>query len=238
MKCRVCREQLSELAGGELAPRRAEVVEAHVAGCVDCRRAYDQLCATLALLRGLRDEPLPEGYTPSLHRALVAAPPPASPSALVRAREWLGLGQRSWATLVSVGALAVVVVLLVGERTSWRTRGTPAGAAVEAIASGPVVPVFRVPRTKLAVVRVDFVAEEAVEDVEFAIALPEGLHFVSQGQKLTEREFRWRGRLEQGSNAIPIAVRGERAGRYEVAARAVGENVDALQKVVLEVTPG
>jgi hypothetical protein len=112
-------------------------------------------------------------------------------------------------------------------------RRVPGAASV---ASGLVDPVFRVPHHRVAMVRIDFVSEAGVDDVEFAVILPHGLHFVSQGQVLPDREFRWRGRLEQGSNPIPVAVRGERAGRYVVAARATGAVVDVEHQVVLEVT--
>ena len=84
-------------------------------------------------------------------------------------------------------------------------------------------------------VRIDFHAEIPVDDVEFAIKLPEGLHFVSEGRELPDREFRWRGRLEQGSNPIPVAVRGRRAGRYTLVAHATGPDVETQHTVVLEV---
>ena len=85
---------------------------------------------------------------------------------------------------------------------------------------------------------IDFPAMQimiAIDDVEFAIKLPEGLHFVSEGRELPDREFRWHGRLDQGSNPIPIAVRGRRAGHYTLVAHAIGRDVSAEHKVVLEV---
>jgi hypothetical protein len=105
-------------------------------------------------------------------------------------------------------------------------------------APGPVAPTFKVPAARLAVVKIDFVADEPVEEVEFAVALPEGLSFVSGGQELPEREFRWRGTLDKGSNEIPVAVRGARAGQYRIDARVAGGGVEATHQVLLEVTEG
>jgi hypothetical protein len=75
-----------------------------------------------------------------------------------------------------------------------------------------------------------------VSDVEFAVVLPDGLRFVSGGRELPDREFRWHAPLEQGSNAIPVAVRGAHRGRFKIEARATGNGVDAKQMVELEVT--
>ena len=60
--------------------------------------------------------------------------------------------------------------------------------------------------------------------------------FVSDGAELAERSFRFAGRLERGSNPIPVAVRGPHAGRYRVIAHAVGPALDVTHEVVLEVT--
>jgi hypothetical protein len=93
-----------------------------------------------------------------------------------------------------------------------------------------------VPASKVALVKVDFVAAQAIEDVLFEITLPDGLRFVSGGSELAERSVRFSGRLAPGSNPIPIAVRGPRAGRYKVIAHAVGPELDVTHEVVLEVT--
>ena len=127
---------------------------------------------------------------------------------------------------LAVASIALVVAL----------GGHRPAASGTAVASGEVAPIFVVPKAKVALVRIDFQAEQAVEDVEFAIQLPEGLHFVSEGRELPDREFRWRGRLERGSNPIPIAVRGQRPGRYTLTARAVGAAVETQHDVVLQVT--
>jgi hypothetical protein len=81
-----------------------------------------------------------------------------------------------------------------------------------------VWPSFRVPSSKIAVIKLAFAAEVAVEDVTFEVTLPEGLAFWSSGKRLDERSFRWPGRLDAGENLVPIAVRGDRPGRYPVVA--------------------
>jgi len=230
MKCAACIELLSSLATGETGGEAASRAREHLRGCASCARAWDETVATIALLRRMGDEEPPPDFGPTLHARLVAAGPPPR-------RSWWGaLAQRLQGAgrplaFAGVGALAVALAFGTQQRLARRRA---AGEATIA-ATGPVVPIFRVPRSKLAVVRIDFVAEQPVDDVEFAITLPEGLHFVSDGQVLPQREFRWRGRLQQGSNPIPVAVRGDKAGRYTVAAHAFGADVDAKQKVLLEV---
>jgi hypothetical protein len=240
MKCSRCIELLSDLAGDELGADLAAATREHLRGCSGCAARFEELSATVSLLRRLGDEPLPDDFGAALHRKLVAAGPPPHPGRVARLRAWLSGGALGPAALGAVGAAAVAAVLV---GTHHRAATSPAHVALqqapqESVAAGPVVPIFRVPQAKLAVVRIDFVAEQAVDDVEFAVTLPEGLHFVSEGKELPDREFRWRGRLERGSNPIPVAVRGDHAGRFPVAARAIGSDVDAHQKVLLEVIPG
>ena len=122
------------------------------------------------------------------------------------------------------------------------TRPAAAPIATLTPSSRPPLPAaaapatFQVPQSKVALVKIDFVAERAVEDVAFEITLPDGLRFVSGGQQLAERSFRFQGRLAAGNNPIPIVVKGPRAGRYRVIAHAVGAALDVTHEVVLEVT--
>lgn len=230
MSCATCREHLDELASGELPPRLCAELTAHIEVCPACARLLDETKATLSLLHRLGEEPLPAGFGAELHRKLVAAPPPAPPGRLARLRDGLRdlLLARPIAGGLAAAALAAMLILPVALRHPIGGRGVP-------VAAGEVPPIFVVPREKVAVVRIDFHAEVPVDDVEFAIQLPEGLHFVSEGRELPDREFRWRGRLAQGSNPIPVAVRGRRAGRYTLVAHAAGADVTAKHTVVLEV---
>jgi hypothetical protein len=234
MKCGVCEKRLSAWLAGELSGDEEAAVRAHLDGCRSCAHLFEEQRATLALLHRMGGEELPADFGASLHARLVAAGPPPRGSRLSTLAERLfGLGR----PLAFAAAGALAVALVVGVRVGPR-RHAASSPPEEAVAAGPVEPVFRVPQAKFAVVRIDFVAEQAVDDVDFTISLPEGLHFVSDGQRLAEREVRWHGRLEKGSNSIPIVIGGERAGRYTVAASAVGSDVDAKQKVMLEVISG
>ena len=125
-------------------------------------------------------------------------------------------------------ATAMVAALLASGATLAVTRRH---AAPELVAQ-----TYRVPATKVALVKVDFVAAQAIDDVSFEITLPDGLRFVSGGEMLAERSFRFQGKLAAGSNPIPIAVKGPRAGRYKLIAHAVGQQLDVTEEVLLEVT--
>jgi hypothetical protein len=176
----------------------------------------------LKALRSLSVDAPDNGFRAALHHRLAAEPAPAAVWLFDRALAWLR-GRRAW--LWPVGGLAAGVaayVLLVV------VHGNPAGPVTAqpqvvqtppiAIANGPVWPSFRVPSSKTAVIKLAFAAEVAVEDVTFEVTLPEGLAFWSSGKRLDERTFRWPGRLDAGENLIPIAVRGDRPGRYPVVA--------------------
>jgi hypothetical protein len=184
-------------------------------------------------LRGLAVD-APDGeFRAALHRRLAFQLAPAPMGRSDRARTWLR-DRRAWLwPLAGVAAGVASFVLLTV------LRGVPMGAAVnplpQTVTSGPVLPSFRVPSSKVAVVKLAFAAEVAVEDVTFEVTLPEGLAFWSQGKQLDERTFRWPGRLEAGENLIPIAVRTNRPGRYPVVASVeVGGHV-LEHRVVLDV---
>jgi hypothetical protein len=190
------------------------------------------------MLRELRVAPPDGGFRESLHRRLLAEPAPKARGILPAVRaafaRWPGL---LWpATGVASGALAFALLVVL--------RG-PAAAPSMPVAQlgGPAQPnglalaeiVHRVPADKTAVIRINFATDVAMDDVNFEITLPEGLSFWSRGEKLAMRSFRWQGQLLQGDNPIPIAVRGDRPGRYRVraGAEAVGTHIE--HDVVLEV---
>ena len=222
MKCADVRELLTDVAGGELDGARADEVRAHAATCAACGRELEELEATVDLLRRAGGEPLPEGFSLSLHQALVAAGPPT--------RSWLDVVRAAIAlrpVTFAASAAALAAMLATGGTLALLHR---------AHAPSPSVASYKVPESKVALVKIDFVADKTIEDVAFEITLPDGLRFVGGGSELAERTFRFQGRLAAGSNPIPIAVKGPRAGRYKVIAHAIGPALDVTQEVVLEVT--
>jgi hypothetical protein len=217
MNCVEARARLSEVAGGELDGARADEVRAHARGCDPCGAELAELQATISLSRRVGTLPLRDGFVMQLHQKLVAAGPPRR-SFMMRVRQWLAL--RPAGLALGAAALAALVAV-VGTRAALRR---------------PLEAVARVPEHKVALVRIDFVAERAVDDVQFEVTLPDGLRFFSGGQELAERSFRWNGKLVAGSNPIPIAVKGPRVGRFRVIAHATGAELDVTHEVVLEVT--
>jgi hypothetical protein len=196
------------------------------------------------MLRELRVTQPDGGFRESLHRRLLAEPEPKARGILPAVRaafaRWPGL---LWpATGVASGALAFALLVVL--------RGpAPTPSVPVAQLNGPAQPngsaqpnelalaeiVHRVPADKTAVIRINFATDVAMDDVNFEITLPEGLSFWSRGEKLAMRSFRWQGQLLQGDNPIPIAVRGDRPGRYRVRAGAETAGTRIEHDVVLEV---
>jgi hypothetical protein len=193
----------------------------------------------LKALRALSVDAPDNGFRATLHRRLAAEPAPATLGSRDRAWAWLR-DRRAWlwpAGGLAAGVAAYALLVLVhGNPIGRHTTQTPiAQASPTTPVNGPVLPSFRVPSSKVAVIRLAFSAEIAVEDVIFEVSLPEGLAFWSSGKRLDERTFRWPGRLAAGENLIPIAVRGDRPGRYPVVATVEIEGRVLEHRVVLDV---
>jgi hypothetical protein len=220
MNCAEAKMILPGLAGGDATGARAEEARAHANTCESCGVLWADLEATVALCRRAGAEPLPDGFAAELHAQLLAAgPPPAS--MLNRVRRVLAA--RPLASMAAAMALAACLAIGVTLRV---TRTAPATAG----------DTHRVPQSKIALVKVDFVADAPVDDVAFEVLLPDGLRFYSRGEALPEHSFQWHGKLVAGSNPIPIAVKGERPGTYHVIAHATGPDLDVVQDVIIEVT--
>ena len=194
-------------------------------------------------LRGLAVDAPDHGFRAALHLRLAAEPAPAAVGFVAaffnRPSAWLR-HRRAWLWPVGglaagVAAYALLVVVYGDPVARQAARPQVAPAAPTTVASGPVWPSFRVPSSKVAVIRLAFSAEVAVEDVTFEVTLPEGLAFWSSGKRLDERTFRWPGRLEAGENLVPIAVRGDRPGRYPVVATVEFGGRVLEHRVVLDV---
>ncbi|HEY2901600.1 MAG TPA: hypothetical protein VGL59_13545 [Polyangia bacterium] len=183
------------------------------------------------MLGGLRVDPADGGFREALHRRLAAEAPPQARGILSAARalfaRWPAVLWPATGVLSGAAAFAVLVAL----RAPAIVTPAPAAAPVAALAEV----VHRVPADKTAVIRINFAAEVAVNDVNFEITLPDGLSFWSRGEKLAMRSFRWQGKLDAGDNPIPIAVRGDRPGVYRVRADADAGGTRIEHEVVLQV---
>ena len=181
-------------------------------------------------LRALRVDPVDGGFGASLRRRLAEAGPPevARPTW----RTWTAtVALRRWAWPVAGVAAGVAAFLLVGTVRELRTR-SPEGRSDD-----PIV-VVEVPSSRVALVRVNLSAEVAVASADLQVSLPPGLVFWSEGQALAQRTFEWSQPLAAGVNEIPIAVRGERPGRYTVKVMARIDGTVVEHDVPLEVTSG
>ena len=193
----------------------------------------------LQALRTLAVDAPDHGFRAALHQRLAAESAPAAAGLYDHALAWLR-AQHAWLWPVgglAAGVAAYTLLVVVHGNPMGRETAPPqvVHSAPMVVASGPVLPSFRVPSSKVAVIKLAFAAEVAVEDVTFEVTLPEGLAFWSGGKRLDERTFRWPGRLDAGENLIPIAVRGDRPGRYPVVATVEIDGHVLEHRVVLDV---
>jgi hypothetical protein len=184
-------------------------------------------------LGALREDPPELGFQASLHRRLVAAGPPEPAPGWDRVRSFLRRGAPVlWP---SVGVAAGVAAFLV--MSALQQPPAPPRETAEALR--PIAaPGTLVPASKVAVIKLDFTADVAVEQADFQVSLPEGLSFFADGEDLPLRSFAWTQPLSEGSNVIPVAVRGHKPGRYLVTAQARAGDQIIEHDVVLEVTDG
>jgi len=178
-------------------------------------------------LRGLRVDPPDGDFQASLRRRLLAAGPPLVPT------PWQRLGPR----------------LERPRRVVWPVAGIAAGVlaffALARLHAQRVLPdgqppgyVTLLPATKVAVVHLNLSASVAVESAHILVTLPPELAFWVNGQELPQRAFEWTQPLTLGDNEIPIAVRGQRPGRYRIAVSARIGDERVVDEVFLEVVGG
>jgi hypothetical protein len=110
MSCHDVRERLSDLVDDALEAEARAQVDAHLAGCADCRRELDRLRATVSLLRAVERPHAPAGF---VDRVLEAARPIPRHR---RVRDWLAAVRLlrfpvETAAVVLVASLAVYVFL-------------------------------------------------------------------------------------------------------------------------------
>ncbi len=178
-------------------------------------------------LRALREDPPELGFQAALHRRLVEAGPPAPASGWDRVRSFLRHNAPVLWPAFGIAAGVAAFLFLSAVQAPLDTPAPPIAAP------GSMVPV-----SKVAVIKLDFTADVAVEQADFQVSLPEGLSFWADGEELPIRSFEWTQPLSAGSNVIPIAVRGQKPGRYRLTAMARAGEQTIEHDVVLEVTDG
>ncbi len=179
-------------------------------------------------LAALRIDP-PEGdFALALRRRLVEAGPPAPPSWLARLREAVRLPRLLWPAVGVAAGVAAFLILAPASRPPGRVEGGPDTGSPSAVLA----------TSQVAVVRLNLSADVAVDAARIRITLPPGLSFWSDGQALAQRDFEWTQSLSPGDNEIPIAVRGQRAGRYRIAVDALVGGQRVEDSVLIEVTSG
>jgi hypothetical protein len=211
---------LHELPGPEIDGDAGHAALAHAAACPPCGETLRELRRTMERVGELAQEPLPANFSSELRERLLRVETPR-PTLGDRLRALVSLRPIT-ATLLAA-SVASMLTLAVTRQVSLR-RATQAELS------------HRVPLAKAALVRIDFVAAAAQGDVQFEILLPEGLRFVSTGKELPERSIRWTGPLREGSNPIPVVIKGTKKGTYQVVAHAQGATFDVVHEVTIEVT--
>jgi hypothetical protein len=130
MTCTETRDLFSALADDALTPTERAALDAHLAGCAECRRELAGLLRTMKLVRAMDPARAPAGF---VDRVLAAAQPAPWPTRLARR-----LG-RPWPT-VPLGAAAL---LLIGGLAVLLFRGSleqRRAAQIETPAPGPTAP--------------------------------------------------------------------------------------------------
>jgi len=112
MTCTETRDLFSALADDALTPGERAALDAHLAGCAECRRELAGLLRTVKLVRAMDPVHAPAGF---VDRVLAAAQPAPSHRRLVRRL------MRPWPTL----PLGAAALLLIGGLAVLLFRGSP-----------------------------------------------------------------------------------------------------------------
>ena len=145
MTCHDAREQFSALVDEALGADARTALDAHLAGCAECRRELEAFRHTVALVRGIEPARAPAGF---VDRVLAATRPEPWPRRLARRLflPWPVKLPLEAAALIIVGVLAVWLFQRMPEQQQMvRTEAPPAGTFRQE--SPPQAPPARVPPT-------------------------------------------------------------------------------------------
>jgi len=134
--CHEARELFSAFVDDEMDARARSALDAHLVGCVDCRRELDRFSRTVSLVQALPPERAPAGF---VDRVVTRARPAPWPVRLVRGLfvPWTKLPLEAAAILL-VGGLAVWVYQQTPEQQqSVRLEQAPPSAEAPAPVEAP-----------------------------------------------------------------------------------------------------
>jgi hypothetical protein len=127
-------DRLSEYLDGDLGPADRTALEAHLAGCAECRETLDELRALILLAGQLEDEPPELDLWPAIQERL---------GGNISTREWW---QRRWARKISFSppqlAAACIAFALLAGGAAWFLApggGSLGPASGTRVAASPVV---------------------------------------------------------------------------------------------------
>lgn len=116
MRCHDTCENLSAYIDGMLDLADASLVEQHLESCPDCKSEYDDLLATVELVRELPQVELPPGFRDELKKRLVTAGglerAPKPVTSRLFGRRWMGMV-----------AAAAVIFITIGVTALWYNEG-------------------------------------------------------------------------------------------------------------------
>lgn len=133
MSCRRYEDWLALEAGGDLSPERAAELARHMSECGNCRRAAEELRASLAALRAFHRSPVAEERLDAARAVAFAELRTGSASSAWRrwvTTQWLA---PRWAVAGLAMALAVTIAF-------WNTRSADQDQQEKIVASKPVLP--------------------------------------------------------------------------------------------------
>ncbi len=169
MRCRECELLLWAFIDGELPPAQRREVAAHLEGCPQCGRAYEQLRAFPLQVGQLQMAPPPADFNARLMERIALLPPPAQFAAQYESRRPYPWSGPSGLIVAFAAAAAAIVLGLIGtsalalaDGSLTGSSGNAGGGIANAIGGGVVfsawehlsVPIFLALTMMLAILMV------------------------------------------------------------------------------------
>ena len=130
MTCRKVRKALPLMAGGDLAPRKAARVEAHLAACAGCRRELEEYQAAIGRVREAAREEGAANWTEGEWAALMARVAGGRPDRKPAAPAF----RPRWALASGLAAMAVLALLVIRiTNNGFKPEGAPPAAGPDVV---------------------------------------------------------------------------------------------------------